>query len=589
MYRLGFTVALAAIIAAGATCVQATVRVGEANSVERNVFGSQVGQGQRKVLEGDDVYENDLIRTEMASSARILFVDETDVNIGPAAALKLDRVVFNPDQSIRALTVIAKEGAIRWTSGHSLSRAYEVKTPTALVRVHGTIFDLFVEPQRTTVLLREGIIEVCLANEPDHCRTVSASGDLISVTSSAIEGPRQGGPGASEFAALCLSPASSKCVLAANVDPSPKPFRRADIGNPEHGSATSRSSAAAGRVANPLPEPPSKPETPPPYNPGGINVLVPLPPPPRPETPPPYNPVGINVLDLIHLPPPPKLRTPPPGYPGPLSVPVPSPTPPPKPARPPPSPNSGGGIYLVDGSTNSPTVNGTPGTTTAPGGQGQQGNSMSAPQSTGGQGSQPASIKRRGTILAGTQAGSGQTHQAVVPRGMANQETPVIRQRRTNLSMLRPPSSADTSHSSHFDTAVHTSGRGSNQTTKSQSSRLGGIHRRGNESSSGSGHATRSPNLRPGHIQRVHNASSGNGHREFSQERTSSTLHAVRNHANVSAGRAVPRGSYQRSGAYASHASPFRPNYVRPAQSSWTSRSPPSFAQHQYHLRRTPY
>jgi len=231
MYRCAFTVAFATIIAASATSTQATVRVGEANAVQRNVFGSQIGQQQRKVFTGDDVYENDLIRTETASSARILFVDDTDVNIGPATALKLDRVVFNPDQSVRALKVIADEGAIRWSSGHSPSRAYEVKTPTALVRVHGTVFDLFVEPRRTAVLLREGIIEVCIANAPDRCRTVSRSGDLMVVTSTSIEGPQQGGPGASDFAALCLSAASAKCTLAASADP-PPPSRRAESGEP---------------------------------------------------------------------------------------------------------------------------------------------------------------------------------------------------------------------------------------------------------------------------------------------------------------------------------------------------------------------
>src|SRR5262249_42861798 len=159
---------------------------------------------------------------------------------------------------------------------------YEIKTPTALIRVHGTTFDLFVEPRRTTVVLREGIIEGCLVNEPDHCRTVSVSGDLISVTSTTIEGPRQGGPGASDFAALCLRGASSNCTLAASGDPSPKPSRRAPIGKPGHETATN--AGAGGRVAPGLPESASKPEAPPPYNPGGMNVWVPLPPPP-PETP----------------------------------------------------------------------------------------------------------------------------------------------------------------------------------------------------------------------------------------------------------------------------------------------------------------
>jgi hypothetical protein len=593
MYRCGFTIALVAIVAAGATCAQAIVRVGEATTVERDVFGSQIGQERRKVLEGDDVYENDLIRTETASSARILFVDETDVNIGPAAALKLDRFVFNPDQSVRSLTVIANEGAIRWISGHSVSKAYEIKTPTALVRVHGTVFDLFVEQSRTTVLMREGVIEVCVVNAPDHCRTVSESGDLVVVTSSAIEGPRQGGPDASEFAALCLSAASSRCVLADTIDPSPKPSRRAAIGKPEQGRATNRSSARGGSVADPLAEPPKRAIPPPSL---GYN------PPPPPPTGGSGDQTATSVLDIATA-----LLSLAPYATG--SSPLP-------PAPSPPQPPTGGGWGTprpptgVGAGAPQPPTGGGVGTPQPPTGVG-----VGTPQPPTGVGvgtPQPPTSAGVGTPRPPTGVGVGTSDTSsplrlnrlnspsqilknkplIMPRnplsGLAVRNLPTTSQGTGAGADIRPRPNQLT----HSPSYTLSGNQTKSPVNTSQSVRSGRIQRVHNEPSSGTGRAFTSPNLRPGHIQRVHNASSDNGHPEFSRGRaqynsgTPSPLHGTRNHANVSAGRAFPLGGYQRRGPYASSASPFRPNYIRPAPSFLTGRAPLGFAQHQYHFRR---
>jgi FecR protein len=220
MYHPHFSVPLAVIVAgiAGASSAHATVRVGYAMLIERNVSGTLSGQ-QRKVLKGDDVFENDFISTETASSARLLFLDKTQLALGPTAIAKLDRLVFNPDQSLSALTVSARAGAIRWISGESASSAYQIETPTLTLRVHGTAFDLFVEPQRTTVVLQEGIVEACLIDAPQRCKALSRPGEMITATRGAIEGPRRGGLGPSDFEDRCLSAASNECVIGISVTP----------------------------------------------------------------------------------------------------------------------------------------------------------------------------------------------------------------------------------------------------------------------------------------------------------------------------------------------------------------------------------
>lgn len=213
----------------GATSANATVRIGSAMLIERDVSGSISGQLQ-KVVKGDDVFENEFIRTEIASQARLLFIDKTQLVLGPTASARLDRLVFNPDQSVNTLAVNARAGAIRWISGDSPSSAYLIETPVVTIRPHGTIFDLLVEPQRTTVVLQEGIIEVCLIDAPQHCRVLSRKGEFISATRADIEAPREGGPGSSDFEDRCLSAASKECIIGKSANPPPEPPQKPGTG-----------------------------------------------------------------------------------------------------------------------------------------------------------------------------------------------------------------------------------------------------------------------------------------------------------------------------------------------------------------------
>ena len=220
MYRPHFSAPLALIVAGitGASSAHATVRAGYAMLVENNVSGTQSGQ-QRKVFKGDDVFENDFIRTEVESSTRLLFIDKTQLVLGPKAIAKLDRLVFNPDHSVGALTVSARAGAVRWISGVSPPSAYQIETTTLALRVHGTEFDLFVEPQRTTVLLHEGIVEACLIDAPQRCKVLSRPGEMITATRNTIEGFQRAALGSSEFEDRCLSAASKECVIDISVTP----------------------------------------------------------------------------------------------------------------------------------------------------------------------------------------------------------------------------------------------------------------------------------------------------------------------------------------------------------------------------------
>ena len=223
MYYLHHSATAFAAIVAGviaSTHAQAGSRVGGVTSVVHDVASSVSGQSWAKKVEGDDVYENEFIRTETESSARISFIDETDIRMGPAAKMKIDRVVFKTGRSVSELIVTAEAGAVRWNSGVSQSEAYLIKTPTVIIKVRGTTFDLFAEPQQTTVVLRRGTIEVCTIDTPQRCQTLSRPGDTVIGTPNVLDRPRRAGPGPSEFADRCLTArAMAPCGILASVQP----------------------------------------------------------------------------------------------------------------------------------------------------------------------------------------------------------------------------------------------------------------------------------------------------------------------------------------------------------------------------------
>ena len=246
----------------GSTPANATVRIGSAMLIERDVSGSISGQLQ-KVVKGDDVFENEFIRTEIASQARLLFIDKTQLVLGPTASARLDRLVFNPDQSVNTLAVNARAGAIRWISGDFPSSAYLIETPVVTIRPHGTIFDLLVEPQRTTVVLQEGIIEVCLIDAPQHCRVLSRKGEFTSATHADIEAPREGGPGSPDFEDRCLSAASKECIIGKSASLPPEPSPKSGVGKRQaeipHKSNTAKEAYVEPREPKNY-EPPRKPK-----------------------------------------------------------------------------------------------------------------------------------------------------------------------------------------------------------------------------------------------------------------------------------------------------------------------------------------
>jgi FecR-like protein len=196
----------------------ASLRVGDTVQIVHDVEGRQSNdQSWGSKAEGDNIYENEFIRTKVESQARLLLVDRTGLAVGPITTIRIDRMVYSPDQSIKGVVVSAGAGTVRWTSGDSSS--YLIRTPTADVTPMGTVFDLFVDSQRTFVILRQGRAKVCTNNLQPKCKNLDNAGEMMLATADELQGPWRSALDPSDFANRCLSANGQNCVINMNYSP----------------------------------------------------------------------------------------------------------------------------------------------------------------------------------------------------------------------------------------------------------------------------------------------------------------------------------------------------------------------------------
>lgn len=131
--------------------------IGKAETIENRVTGD--GQGQSRALAvPDGVFRDETIRTEDKAQAKLRFRDESDLRLGPKAAIRLDAFVFSGKKEA-ALELAS--GAMRFASGNGPKGSYLIRTPVATIGLRGTVVEVTVQGGRTWVSLHEGAAEVC--------------------------------------------------------------------------------------------------------------------------------------------------------------------------------------------------------------------------------------------------------------------------------------------------------------------------------------------------------------------------------------------------------------------------------------------
>ncbi len=136
----------------------------------------------RTLQSGNGVHQNELIEVATDASSELKLNDETKMALGPGAKLKLDKFVYDAEQTKGDIAVNLVKGAFRFVTGVAAKPSYVVRVPQASITVRGTIFDVFVQDDIgvSWLLLHEGAVQVC--NDNGKCQVVDKPGELLRIS-----------------------------------------------------------------------------------------------------------------------------------------------------------------------------------------------------------------------------------------------------------------------------------------------------------------------------------------------------------------------------------------------------------------------
>ena len=123
----------------------AETRIGVAASTKPNADGV-VGGNSQTLSAGSEVYANETVRTGNLGQADLVFVDKTNLTVGPTSEVVLDKFVYDPSGAKSSVVFKATRGAFRFVTGTQDHRAYAVNTPFGSLGVRGTKVEFVVVP-----------------------------------------------------------------------------------------------------------------------------------------------------------------------------------------------------------------------------------------------------------------------------------------------------------------------------------------------------------------------------------------------------------------------------------------------------------
>lgn len=153
--------------------------IGFASGVERAAFG-ELGVERRSLDRGTRVRTQEVLTTDEVGRLNLQFFDRTLLSMGPRSRVKLDRFVVKADGSASNVTLSATQGAFRFATGISDSRAYRINTPVGTMAVRGTRFAFEIQRDRLRVSVSEGSVQVCPSGASGNaCQLARPSRDVV--------------------------------------------------------------------------------------------------------------------------------------------------------------------------------------------------------------------------------------------------------------------------------------------------------------------------------------------------------------------------------------------------------------------------
>jgi ferric-dicitrate binding protein FerR (iron transport regulator) len=183
------------------------------------------GTAFQTLAPGSELHASETVRTGDAGKADLVFIDRTNLTVGPTSEIVLDKFVYDPVGSSGKVVLQTTRGAFRFVTGTQDHSAYQINTPYGSLGVRGTAFTCEVKPkgQKQQIAgcdikctVESGEIDITTRGGKKRSaqagQTVCLSGENISVASA--EGPHsvgspQGGGGVPGGPATPCTPSGS--------------------------------------------------------------------------------------------------------------------------------------------------------------------------------------------------------------------------------------------------------------------------------------------------------------------------------------------------------------------------------------------
>jgi hypothetical protein len=149
---------LTVLFAMQSTVSNAEPRIGTAASTRPSV--EAVAGGNTQTLSaGSEIYANQTVRTGNRGMADLVFLDKTNLSVGPTSEVRLDKFVYDPTGSGGSVVIQATRGSFRWVTGSQVKHAYQVGTPHGTLGVRGTTVELLVNKPGETCVTKLRLVE----------------------------------------------------------------------------------------------------------------------------------------------------------------------------------------------------------------------------------------------------------------------------------------------------------------------------------------------------------------------------------------------------------------------------------------------
>jgi hypothetical protein len=171
------------LLAAGAASAQQAYRIGEAITVIPSAIAKGELEGPTEnLVVGASVHANDVVQTGPNGRTSLEFLDKARFEVGPNSNAKLDKFVFNPDQTAQEATISMTKGLFRFVSGgKSQHGTYTLSTPHATLGIRGTDLTIYVSDSATTVSVSEGHVDGC-NKAGTTCQDMGPQGETTAAT-----------------------------------------------------------------------------------------------------------------------------------------------------------------------------------------------------------------------------------------------------------------------------------------------------------------------------------------------------------------------------------------------------------------------